>query len=116
MRRSLFGLLLTLVFIPLSPLPAHAQGGTTSTISGVAVDKDGGLVPGATVTVKNTATGRVFSTTTSGQGTFSVPALEPGTYSVSVSLSGFKTFATETRLAIGTTAEIKAHPPDRRAH
>ena len=65
MRRSLFGLVLALVFIPLSQLPAQAQGGTTSTISGVAVDKDGGLVPGATVTIKNTATGRVFTTTTS---------------------------------------------------
>jgi hypothetical protein len=108
MRRSLLSLVFALVFIPLSQLPAHAQGGTTSTISGVAVDKDGGLVPGATVTIKNTATGRVFTTTTSGQGTFSVPALEPGAYTVSVSLSGFKTFATETRLAIGTTAEIKA--------
>ena len=87
---------------------AYAQGGTTSTITGVAVDKDGGVVPGATVTVKNTATGVSFNTVTSGQGTFSVPALEPGTYSVTVALSGFKTFATETRLAIGTAAEIKA--------
>jgi hypothetical protein len=87
---------------------AFAQGGTTSTITGVAVDKDGGLVPGATVTVKNTATGVSFNTVTSGQGTFSVPALEPGTYSVTVSLTGFKTFVTETRLAIGTTAEIRA--------
>ena len=104
MRRSLIGLVIAFVFVPSAALPAFGQGGTTSTISGVAVDKDGGLVPGATVNIKNTATGRVFTTTTSGQGTFSVPALEPGTYTVSVSLSGFKTFATETRLAIGTTA------------
>jgi hypothetical protein len=106
--RSLSRLLATLLLVALAYAPAFAQGATTSTITGVAVDKDGGLVPGATVTVKNNATGRSFNTVTSGEGTFSVPALEPGTYAVTITLSGFKTFATETRLAIGTTAEIKA--------
>jgi hypothetical protein len=96
------------ILIGLAQGTAFAQGGTTSTISGVAVDKDGGVVPGALVTVKNTATGRELTTNTGSTGTFSVPALEAGAYTVSVALSGFKTFSTEVRLAIGTTAEVKA--------
>ena len=38
--------------------PAFAQGSTQSaTIAGVVTDKDGGVIPGATVVVKNVATG-----------------------------------------------------------
>ena len=37
--------------------PAFAQGGSTASLSGLVTDKDGGVVPGATVTIKNNATG-----------------------------------------------------------
>ena len=36
---------------------AFAQGGSTSSISGVVVDSGGGVVPGADVVVKNDGTG-----------------------------------------------------------
>jgi hypothetical protein len=70
---------------------AFAQGSSTGTISGVAVDADGAVIPGATVTIKNVRTGETFNTVTSGDGVFTVPALITGTYSVTVSLEGFKT-------------------------
>ena len=44
-----------------------------------------------TAVVRNASTGVSFATVTSGQGVFSVPALNTGTYSVTVSLQGFKT-------------------------
>ena len=45
--------------------PAAAQGGSsTATLSGVVTDRDGGVIPGATVTVKNTATGETQNTVT----------------------------------------------------
>ncbi|MGQ0732862.1 MAG: carboxypeptidase regulatory-like domain-containing protein [Acidobacteriota bacterium] len=55
------------------------------------VDTDGGVIPGADVVVRNERTGEVFSAVTSGQGVFSVPSLITGTYSVTVSIQGFKT-------------------------
>jgi hypothetical protein len=89
---------------------AWAQtGGSTSTLTGSVIDSDGGVIPGATVDVKNLATGVVNSVVTNTSGVFSVPGLFPGTYSVTVALSGFKTAViSEVRLIGGTTTEVKA--------
>src|SRR5689334_24704725 len=74
------------------PTTAFGQGGSARTsISGTVVDKTGGVIPGATVDVKNNATGVSTTTVSSSAGVFNVPALDPGTYTVSVSLQGFKT-------------------------
>ena len=71
---------------------AFAQGSSTASISGVVVDADGAVVPGATIVVKNIQTGEtVQHRCRRAQGIFSVPALITGTYSVPVSLQGFKT-------------------------
>jgi hypothetical protein len=90
--------------------PAFGQGGTaTSSLSGVVVDAGGGVIPGATVVVKNNATGIINTVVTGSTGTFSVPALPIGTYTVTVTLSGFKTFiANNVRLLAGTPGSIKA--------
>jgi hypothetical protein len=88
---------------------AYAQGGSTSSISGVVVDRGGGLVPGATVVVKNTSTGATFNATTSANGSFNVPAVNPGTYTVTVSLSGFKTAVLNDVVAnAGVPATVRA--------
>lgn len=71
---------------------AAAQGGgVASSISGTVVDTSGAVVPGADVKVRNNATAREFAAVTADNGTFSVPALQPGTYTVTISLMGFKT-------------------------
>jgi hypothetical protein len=70
---------------------AVAQTTATSSITGVVTDAAGGVVPGATVTVKSESTGTEFNTVTSVTGGFTVPALNVGAYTVTVGLSGFKT-------------------------
>jgi hypothetical protein len=71
---------------------AFAQGGgATSSLSGIVADASGGIIPGATVTVKNTATNIEYSAATNDQGNFTVPAIDPGAYTVTVTLTGFKT-------------------------
>jgi hypothetical protein len=73
-------------------VPAFAQGGRTGTsLSGIVTDVSGGVIPGATVIVKNNATNVTYETVSNEQGAFSVPALDAGTYTVTVSLQGFKT-------------------------
>jgi hypothetical protein len=60
-------------------------------LSGQVVDGTGGVIPGASVDVKNAATGVVTKTVTNSTGLFNVPALDPGNYTVTVSLQGFRT-------------------------
>jgi hypothetical protein len=98
---------LALVFA-LMASPVFAQGGSSSaTLSGVVVDKDGGLIPGATVVVTNAATGEKLPTVvTNDKGAYSFPGLSIGTYKVTVTLSGFKTSETEVRLVGGSTNNI----------
>ena len=56
---------------------AFAQGSTTSSISGTVVDTGGGVIPGATVVVKNNATGTTITAVTQHvRDVFTVPALE----------------------------------------
>jgi hypothetical protein len=109
MNRSFTRLMLTGVFALAAATLAHAQGGVTSSLSGVVVDAAGGVVPGATVVVKNAGSGSQFETVTNSDGLFSVPALAAGTYSVTVSLTGFKTAViSDLRVSIGTPISVKA--------
>ena len=91
MLRGLRRLVSAFVLVVLSCALAFAQSTVRSSLSGVVSDSNGGVIPGATVVVTNTATGVSSTTVTNSAGAFSVPSLDPGTYSVTVSLSGFKT-------------------------
>jgi hypothetical protein len=66
-------------------------GGATTSLSGTVTDTTGAVVPGASVSVKNNATSTEFTATTNEQGNFTVPAIDPGEYTVTIGLTGFKT-------------------------
>jgi len=84
-----------------------AFGQVSSSISGVVHDPNGEVVSGATVIVKNTATGAEFRTTSSGSGVYTVPSLGSGTYIVTVSAPGFKqAVARDVKLDIGVPATV----------
>ncbi len=86
-----------------------AQGSVTATLSGMVVDASSAVVPGASVTVKNNATAAVTSALSGPEGLFTIPALEPGNYTVTVALQGFKTAVLQdVRLNAGVPANIKA--------
>src|SRR6476620_6355055 len=72
-----------------SAVPGRAQ--TQGGISGLVTDSSGAAVPGATVTVTNTATRGTRNTTTNVEGLYTFPAVPPGTYALKVELQGFKT-------------------------
>jgi hypothetical protein len=64
---------------------------STATIRGTVVDSTSSSLPGATVTVKNDATGLTRTATTNQAGLYSFADLPVGTYTVQVEFSGFKT-------------------------
>jgi hypothetical protein len=85
---------------------AFAQGATSS-ISGVVLDTGGGAIPGVTVIAKDEA-GTTHETVTNTEGVFSIPAISVGKYTVTVSLTGFKTaVVSDVRVLPGTPASIK---------
>ncbi len=68
----------------------YSQVTSTSSLSGTVLDQTGSVIPDAAVTVRNTQTGVTYQVVTSSNGTFTVPALGTGTYSVAVVAKGFK--------------------------
>ena len=87
----------------LTVVPAHAQD--TGTLSGTVVDSSGEIVPGATVTLTDERTGSARTQTTSGAGTFTFHALLPGTYTVKIELSGFRTYVRQ-RNVVDASAQV----------
>jgi len=62
----------------------------TGTLSGTTYDSTGAVVPNAKVTMKNESSGDMRTTTSNSAGYFSITAVQPGTYTVTVSAAGFK--------------------------
>ena len=91
-RRVAHGVIAVLACLGLSALaaPAEAQRSDRAAISGVVTDNQGAAVPGASVTVRNEATGVEVVLTTNESGAYSSPPLVLGRYSVTVDLTGFK--------------------------
>ena len=73
-----------------APLAVHAQAPGTGAIAGKIADPSGAVVPQATVSVLNEATGLSRPATTLAEGDFRAPLLPPGTYTVTVEAKGFE--------------------------
>ncbi len=82
---QLFGALLVAAAFA---LPAAAQS-NKGTIAGTVTDPQGAVVKDAKVTATNKATGESREATTSDEGTYALPALDPGVYRITVDASGF---------------------------
>jgi len=85
---SLLGMLVVFAVFAMSN-SALAQR-TTGTLRGQVLDPSGASIPGAQVTVTNNATGIAQTITSTSAGTYSVPSLLPGNYTVAVQAKGFQ--------------------------
>lgn len=107
MRNGLQKYLLVLLVVALSSLTVLAQGGSTGSISGTVLDPKGAVVAGATVVVKSAATNQEYTTQTSGDGTFNVPALTAGVYTATITATGFKqAVVTEIKVDVGKPSSV----------
>ncbi|RPH62071.1 MAG: carboxypeptidase regulatory-like domain-containing protein, partial [Acidobacteria bacterium] len=92
LMRKLVYALLVFACIALLPAVAHAQG----TISGVVKDTSGAVLPGVTVEAASSVLiEKVRTAVTDGTGQYRITELQPGTYTVTYSLTGFSTVKRE---------------------
>jgi len=100
------------VFLTLAGLPLAAQTGT-SRIRGVVTDSSGAVAPAAEVGALHEATGLARSTATNTYGQYNFDGMPLGAYTITVSLSGFKKFASQgNELSVGVvlTVDITLDP------
>jgi hypothetical protein len=64
---------------------------TSASVSGSVQDAQGGVLPGVTVTLTSRTQGNVLTAVTDAGGRFVFPIVRPDTYSIQVTLQGFKT-------------------------
>ncbi|MEO6723799.1 MAG: carboxypeptidase regulatory-like domain-containing protein [Blastocatellia bacterium] len=89
MKSNLLRLITSAIFLMACALSVFAQT-TTAPISGSVTDQNGAVISGAVVLAKNEATGAESKATTTSNGTYTVPALGVGHYTVTVEAQGFK--------------------------
>jgi Carboxypeptidase regulatory-like domain len=77
-----------------------------ASISGRVTDEQGGVVPGATVTARQTDTNFTAEATTDGEGRFRFPFLKLGPYSLTVRLAGFADVTRTLTLTVGSAFEF----------
>jgi hypothetical protein len=100
---AVIGLVLGLVV--LAPRAAQAQAGAS--LTGAVKDSSGALVPGALVTVRNSATAEVRTAVSTDEGVYRVTNLPRGTYEVTAELQGFRTVTQSgVLLTVGDTVRL----------
>ncbi|MFT4113819.1 carboxypeptidase regulatory-like domain-containing protein [Silvibacterium sp.] len=83
---------------------------TVGNLVGTVTTPDGSVLPGASITVTNNGTTATRKVVTNGRGDYSVPDLDPGTYTVEVDGAGFSAYRnTGAVIAAQQTVRIDAH-------
>ncbi len=106
-RSILIRLLCAALAFGLAPLAFAQSQATTGVIEGSVLDESGALLPGASVTLKNTATNFQRVVTADADGRFRGLLLPLGPYRVSAALAGFATGVREgLNLAVGQSVNL----------
>jgi hypothetical protein len=75
----------------------------TGALGGRITDASGAIMPGASVVLRNLATGTQQSCETNRAGIYRFPVLMPGTYSVTADIKGFRDVQALVRIQVGNT-------------
>ncbi len=91
-RHARLAALLLLIAGFVTALSPAARAQTTGAIDGIVRDTTGALVPGAKVTLINEQSKAIRTTTSNGEGYFTLEAVQANTYDLVVSLPGFDAY------------------------
>src|SRR5579864_3109334 len=97
-------LLLCGVALLLASVTAMAQ--STATLQGTITDSQNAVMPGVTVTIRNTATTLERTTVSDGAGQYVAASLEPGHYAITAHLEGFTDAKSELDLGPAQTVGL----------
>ena len=75
-------------------------------IAGRVTDQNGGLVPGASIVVKNEKTGEERTATSTSEGVYNISSLRPSTYTVTAHATGLATTATNVQVLVGQEVKL----------
>lgn len=89
MRKSFLRALLFLAALALGVAPASAQATAGGSLTGVVKDSTGGVIPGASVTLRGASSSFVRETTTDGRGRYAFSKVPDGGYLVVATRDGF---------------------------
>jgi len=99
---------LSLIFLSLLvPVSLTAQTHRAS-VRGTVYDPTNAAIPGAKVSVTNTATGEVRTVSSNESGLYAVSALDAGSYLVKVEMSGFETYVMRLELRVNQEERLDA--------
>ena len=90
LRRVCLSVVLAAVLCLAGGLSLQAQT-TSASVSGTVKDAQGGVMPGASVTLTSDTKGTVQTVVTDGLGNFLFPFVVPDTYTLKITLQGFQT-------------------------
>src|SRR6266481_3799979 len=108
MKRLTYLLLVGIVLLSLGSGNAFGQATASGTIQGTVTDQSGAVVTGAQVVAKNKATDVSRTATSSDTGDYRFELLPVGNYTVTVSKTGFATYAQTIEILIGQAATVNA--------
>src|SRR5436190_1493611 len=87
-------------------ISVNGFGQVNAVMSGTVSDASGALIPGVEVTAKNINTGISDTRISNESGNYVFPSLQPGTYTLSASLSGFQT-ASYNNVVLGQGQQVR---------
>ena len=92
MKRTTRALTAAFILLLLIPTLAAAQAGSTAQIAGTVKDDTGGVLPGVTITVTQTATSFTRTAVSDETGGYVLPNLPVGPYRLEATLQGFRSY------------------------
>jgi len=107
-KESLRAAFVALFILSLS-VGAHAQSGSSTSISGNVVDSSGAVVPNAAVEIHNPVSAFARSTTTNSAGNFSFPNVPFNPYHLSVTANGFAPFSQDVDVRSLVAVSLSIH-------
>lgn len=106
LKRLIFVTIALLLGASWSPAPLEAQTMTTGSVRGVVTNPKRAIVPNASVLLTNNAKGTIQTAKTSLSGMYQFGLLDPGSYTITVTVTGFQALTKIVTIPLGEPVTV----------